>query len=94
MRTESRLNGLLILAGGGPLGCGARYVAVRVADAANRAEVRQRRGWTQVELAERLGLDRSYLADVERGHRNVSLVNLELIAMGFDLTLPRLFSRL
>jgi len=56
--------------------------------------LRQRRGWTQVELAERLGLDRSYLADVERGHRNVSLVNLELIAMGFDLSLPRLFSRI
>ena len=56
--------------------------------------LRQHRGWTQVELAERLGLDRSYLADVERGHRNVSLVNLELIAIGFDITLSRLFSRL
>ena len=56
--------------------------------------LRQRRGWTQVELAERLGLDRSYLADVERGHRNVSLVNLELITLGFDLTLSRSFSRL
>ena len=47
-----------------------------------------------MELAEKLGLDRSYLADIERGHRNVSLVNLHLIAMGFDLTLSRLFSRL
>ena len=56
--------------------------------------LREQRGWTQVQLAERLGLDRSYLADVERGHRNVSLVNLELIAMGFGLTLARLFSRL
>jgi transcriptional regulator with XRE-family HTH domain len=56
--------------------------------------LREQRGWTQVELAEKLGLDRSYLADVERGHRNVSLVNLELIAIGFDLTLPRLFSRI
>jgi len=56
--------------------------------------LREQRGWTQVELAEGLGLDRSYLADVERGHRNVSLVTLELIAIGFDLTLPRLFSRL
>lgn len=34
-------------------------------------------------------MDRSHLADGERGHRNVSLVNLELIAIGFDLTLPR-----
>jgi transcriptional regulator with XRE-family HTH domain len=56
--------------------------------------LREQRGWTQVELAERLGLDRSYLADIERGHRNVSLVNLDLIAMGFGVTLSRLLSRL
>ncbi len=67
---------------------------IRVRFGQRLRSLRQRRGWTQVELAERLGLDRSYLADVERGHRNVSLVNLELIAIGFDLTLPRLFSRL
>jgi DNA-binding XRE family transcriptional regulator len=67
---------------------------IRVRFGQRLRSLRQRRGWTQVELAERLGLDRSYLADVERGHRNVSLVNLELIALGFDLTLPRLFSRL
>ena len=54
--------------------------------------LREQRGWTQVELAEKLGLDRSYVADIERGHRNVSLVNLELIAMGFGITLARLFS--
>jgi transcriptional regulator with XRE-family HTH domain len=60
----------------------------------SRNGFREQRGWTQVELAERLGLDRSYLADVERGNRNVSLVNLEVIAMGFELSLPRLFSRL
>jgi transcriptional regulator with XRE-family HTH domain len=47
-----------------------------------------------VELAERLGLDRSYLADIERGNRNVSLVNLQLIAIGFGLSLSRLLSRL
>lgn len=56
--------------------------------------LREQRGWTQVELAEKLGLDRSYLADIERGHRNVSLVNLQLIALGFGLSLSRLFSRL
>ena len=67
---------------------------IRVRFGQRLRSLRLRRGWTQVELAERLGLDRSYLADVERGHRNVSLVNLELIAMGFDLSLPRLFSRI
>lgn len=57
-------------------------------------QLRDQRGWTQVELAERLGLDRSYIADIERGNRNVSLVNLELIALGFDLTLTELFRRM
>lgn len=56
--------------------------------------LRNKRGWTQAEMADRLGIDRSYLADLERGKRNVSLFNIEIIAQGFELTLSRLFSRL
>ena len=54
--------------------------------------LRQQRGWTQVQVAERFGLDRSYLADVERGKRNISIVNLEIIADGFGLSLSKLLS--
>ncbi len=57
-------------------------------------KLRLQRGWTQVDMAEKLGLDRSYLADVERGKRNISLLNLDVIAMGFGLSLSRLFSKL
>jgi transcriptional regulator with XRE-family HTH domain len=57
-------------------------------------KLRLQRGWTQVEMAEKLGLDRSYLADVERGKRNISVLNLELIAEGLGLSLSQLFSRL
>lgn len=57
-------------------------------------KLRTQRGWTQVQMAEKLGLDRSYLADTERGKRNVSLVNLKIIATGFDLTLSRLLAGL
>jgi transcriptional regulator with XRE-family HTH domain len=39
-----------------------------------------------------MGSDRSYLADVERGKRNISIVNLELIARGFEVSLSRLLS--
>jgi transcriptional regulator with XRE-family HTH domain len=67
---------------------------IRVRFGQRLRDLREQRGWTQVELAEKLGLDRSYLADIERGHRNVSLVNLQLIALGFGLSLSRLFSRL
>jgi len=35
-------------------------------------KLRKKHGWTQVEFAERVGLDRSFLADVERGKRNIS----------------------
>ncbi len=55
--------------------------------------LRRKRGWTQLELAEHLGLDRSYLAEIEEGKRNPALMNLEVIAEGFGLTLSQLFSR-
>ncbi len=57
-------------------------------------KLRLQHGWTQVDMAEKLGLDRSYLADVERGKRNVSLLNLDVLAMGFGLSLSRVFSKL
>lgn len=55
-------------------------------------KLRKRHGWTQAEMADILGLDRSYLAEIEEGKRNVCLMNLEVIATGFGLTLARLFS--
>ena len=45
--------------------------------------VRSRRGelgLTQEELAGRAGLHRAYISDIERGSRNVSLVNIEQLA--------------
>jgi transcriptional regulator with XRE-family HTH domain len=57
-------------------------------------KLRTQRRWTQVQMAEKLGLDRSYLADVERGKRNISLVNLEIIARGFGLSLSRLLTKI
>jgi transcriptional regulator with XRE-family HTH domain len=41
-----------------------------------------------------VGIDRSFLADVERGKRNVPILNLELIAKGFGRSLAQLLSRL
>jgi transcriptional regulator with XRE-family HTH domain len=56
--------------------------------------LRKKRGWTQVEMAEKVGIDRSFLADVERGKRNVSILNVELVAKGLKVSLSQLFSRL
>jgi len=43
-------------------------------------EHRMARGMTQAKLAEKCGLDRTFIGSVERGERNVSILNLRLIA--------------
>lgn len=48
---------------------------------------------SQEELAGRAGLHRTYVADVERGARNLSLANIEKLAQALELSLPALFSR-
>ena len=67
---------------------------IRVRFGERLRRLRRQRGWTQVQMAEKLGLDRSYLADVERGKRNISIINLEVIAAGFELSLSKLLSKL
>ncbi|HXW55523.1 MAG TPA: helix-turn-helix transcriptional regulator [Candidatus Cybelea sp.] len=44
-------------------------------------------------FADLCGLDRTYLGGIERGERNVALVNLEKIAKALDLSLSELFRR-
>lgn len=44
------------------------------------AELRKRKGWSQEKLALESGLARSYVGDVERGIRNIALVNICKIA--------------
>jgi transcriptional regulator with XRE-family HTH domain len=57
-------------------------------------KLRKEHGWTQTVMAEKLGIDRSFLADVERGKRNISILNLDIIAKGLGVSLSRLVSRL
>lgn len=49
-------------------------------------------GLTQEELADRSGLDRSYIGGVERGERNPTLSVIEKIAVGLGVSLAELFS--
>lgn len=43
-------------------------------------ELRTARGWTQDSLAEKAGLDRTYIGGIERGERNVALLNIFRLA--------------
>jgi transcriptional regulator with XRE-family HTH domain len=52
--------------------------------------LRQKSGWTQVELAEMLGIDRSYLSEIETGKKDPGLRILKAIADGFQLSLSQL----
>jgi transcriptional regulator with XRE-family HTH domain len=49
-------------------------------------------GLTQEGLADRSGLDRSYVGGVERGERNPTLAAIEKIADGLGISLVELFS--
>lgn len=40
------------------------------------AKIRRERGWSQEKLALESGVARSYLGGVERGQRNIALVNI------------------
>ena len=48
------------------------------------------RGLSQEKLAEFSDLNRTYIGDIERGKRNVSLVNMQKIATALDLKLSDL----
>ena len=56
--------------------------------------LRKKKGWTQVQMADALGIDRSYISDMENGKLNVCLPTLEVIAQGFGISMARLVSRL
>jgi transcriptional regulator with XRE-family HTH domain len=55
--------------------------------------IREEQRINQEEAAERCGLHRTYYSGIERGIRNVSLVNIEKIAKGLKKSFPELFSR-
>ena len=49
------------------------------------AQLRKVRGWSQETLALESGMARSYLGGVERGQRNISLVNICRLAATLEL---------
>ena len=54
------------------------------------AQVRKERGWSQEQLALESGLARSYLGGVERGQRNIALLNICRLADTLEVPVSRL----
>ena len=52
--------------------------------------LRQRARLTQEQLADKCGLHRTYVGSVERGERNISLLNIHVLARALDLSAAEL----
>lgn len=55
-------------------------------------ELRNKMGISQEELADLSELDRTYITSVECGKRNISIVNIEKIAIALNVTLKDFFN--
>ena len=54
-------------------------------------KLRKARNLSQEQLAELTGFHRNYIGMIERGERNPALVNIEIFANAFGLSLSELF---
>jgi transcriptional regulator with XRE-family HTH domain len=53
-------------------------------------EIREKKEISQEKLGELAGMHRTYVSSLERGKRNVSLVNLEKLAKALGVTMAEL----
>lgn len=53
-------------------------------------ELRTKNKLTQEQFAQKTGLHKNYIGMVERGERNPSLINIQIIAKGLNVTISEL----
>lgn len=56
-------------------------------------QIRQIKGLSQEELADRAGLHRTYVGSVERSERNVSIDNMERLAIALEVDITELLRK-
>jgi transcriptional regulator with XRE-family HTH domain len=57
-------------------------------------QLREKNGMSQKDLAFESDLDRSYIASVENGQRNISIVNITKIATALKVNLKEFFNHI
>ena len=57
-------------------------------------DARVSRGYSQEELADLCGMHRTYISDIERGLRNISLENIEKLGIALNVPLSILFAQI
>lgn len=67
------------------------YVVITVRFGERIKKLRLNKGVSQEKFAISIDMDRTYYASVENGKRNISIVNIEKIAKGLDVSLEELF---
>ena len=56
----------------------------------NIRRLREEQGWSQEDYADRAGIHRTYVADIERGRRNPTVTVVEKLAKPFGIGAGRL----
>lgn len=57
-------------------------------------DLRRARHLTQTAMAEQFGIDRGFLGEIEKGLKSPTLGFIEVLAVGLQVTLSELFTRL
>ena len=56
----------------------------------NIRKFREKRGWSQEQLALEADLHRAYIGQIERGEKNIGLINLQKIAEALEVKVQTL----
>ena len=52
--------------------------------------LREKKGWTQEQLAFEANLHRAYIGQIERGEKNIGIRNLDIIAKALNINVSEL----
>lgn len=55
-------------------------------------DLRKQRNLSQEDLAEKAGLHRTYIGMIERGEKNITLINIEKIANALEVSIKELLN--